>query len=63
MTGVINLGNEHRYPPNKAVYVVESRTASGGRDARLACGIMPDQEIIKTWGLPGRESNCPRWED
>ncbi|WP_158939469.1 ABC transporter substrate-binding protein [Streptomyces sp. NRRL S-87] len=61
-SGLLSLDSGHRYPPNKAVYVMEPRT-DGSVRTLLACGLLPDQppglNHPATWGGRDTPHPCP----
>ncbi|MFD0375350.1 ABC transporter substrate-binding protein [Streptomyces sp. NPDC127112] len=62
-SGLLSLDSRHKYPPNKAVYVMEPHLDKSVT-TWLACGLLPDQPPGRndpaTWGLPGKTHPCPR---
>ncbi|MFJ5551276.1 ABC transporter substrate-binding protein [Streptomyces sp. NPDC093225] len=62
-SGMLSLDSGHRYPPNKAVYVMEPQT-DGSVRTLLACGLLPDRPTglnnPATWGGgPTSKHKCP----
>ncbi|MFJ8162758.1 ABC transporter substrate-binding protein [Streptomyces sp. NPDC096136] len=62
-SGLLSLDSRHKYPPNKAVYVMESHLDKSVT-TWMACGLLPDQppglNNPATWGLPGKTHPCPQ---
>ncbi|MEV0992062.1 ABC transporter substrate-binding protein [Streptomyces sp. NPDC049949] len=61
-SGLLSLDSRHKYPPNKAVYVLESHMDKSVTTL-MACGLLPDQppglNNPATWGRPGKARPCP----
>lgn len=61
-SGLLSLDSRHKYPPNKAVYVLESHTDKSVT-TWMACGLLPDQppglDNPATWGSRGKARPCP----
>ncbi|MFD7835319.1 hypothetical protein [Streptomyces sp. NPDC059761] len=61
-SGLLSLDSRHKYPPNKAVYVLESHMDKSVTTL-MACGLLPDQppglNNPATWGRPGKTRPCP----
>ncbi|WP_329447567.1 ABC transporter substrate-binding protein [Streptomyces sp. NBC_01426] len=61
-SGLLSLDSRHKYPPNKAVYVLESHLDKSVT-TWMACGLLPDQppglNNPATWGRPGKTRPCP----
>lgn len=61
-SGLLSLDARNKYPPNKAVYILESHMDKSVT-TWMACGLLPDQPPGRnnpdTWGGPGQEHRCP----
>jgi ABC-type branched-subunit amino acid transport system substrate-binding protein len=57
-TGVLTLDRHNKYPPDKAVYVVENQP-QGKWVVRLACGHLADRPTSTTWGTSPAVFRCP----
>ncbi|MFF4098781.1 hypothetical protein [Streptomyces sp. NPDC001903] len=61
-SGLLSLDSRHKYPPNKAVYVLESHMDKSVTTL-MACGLLADQppglNNPATWGRPGKTRPCP----
>ncbi|MFF3327749.1 ABC transporter substrate-binding protein [Streptomyces sp. NPDC002889] len=61
-SGLLSLDTRNKYPPNKAVYILESHLDKSVT-TWMACGLLPDQppglNDPDTWGTTGREHRCP----
>ncbi|MEV7969654.1 hypothetical protein AB0O34_27295 [Sphaerisporangium sp. NPDC088356] len=60
-SGVLSLGGGHKYPLNKAVYMLQPK-ADGTVVTLMACGLLPDQENPSAWGPAGNRFPCPKEE-
>ncbi|MYT19436.1 hypothetical protein GTW69_03880, partial [Streptomyces sp. SID7760] len=50
-SGLLSLDSRHKYPPNKAVYVLESHTDKSVT-TWMACGLLPDQPPDRGFPAP-----------
>ncbi|MEV0415221.1 hypothetical protein AB0I68_31635 [Streptomyces sp. NPDC050448] len=61
-SGLLSLDTRNKYPPNKAVYILESHLDKSVT-TWMACGLLPDQppglNNPATWGTPGNLHPCP----
>ncbi|MFE2339015.1 ABC transporter substrate-binding protein [Streptomyces sp. NPDC059431] len=61
-SGLLSLDSRHKYPPNKAVYVLESHMDKTVT-TWMACGLLPEQppglDNPAAWGRPGYKRPCP----
>ncbi|WP_406002773.1 ABC transporter substrate-binding protein [Streptomyces sp. NBC_00829] len=62
-SGLLSLDNQNKFPPNKAVYVLESHLDKSVT-TWMACGLLPDQppglNNPEFWGSAGESHRCPR---
>ncbi|MFF3686746.1 hypothetical protein [Streptomyces sp. NPDC002187] len=61
-SGLLSLDTRHKYPPNKAVYILESHMDKSVT-TWMACGLLPDKPLglndPDTWGTAGEAHPCP----
>ncbi|OEJ43483.1 hypothetical protein AR457_04595 [Streptomyces agglomeratus] len=61
-SGLLSLDSRHKYPPNKAVYILEPHVDKSVTTL-MACGLLPDRPPGRnnpgTWGTAGKTHRCP----
>jgi hypothetical protein len=57
-SGVLQLGGQHKFPPDKAVYIRQIQP-DGKTTTLLSCGVLPDTTDPSHWG-PNLAFTCPR---
>jgi ABC-type branched-subunit amino acid transport system substrate-binding protein len=57
-SGQLRLDSDHKFPPDKAVFVREIRPGMGEVVSLLSCGILPDQQNPSRWGNAGHTFPC-----
>jgi ABC-type branched-subunit amino acid transport system substrate-binding protein len=59
-SGQLHLDSDHKFPPDKAVFVRGIRPGTGEVVALLSCGLLPDQQNPDRWGNAGHTFPCVR---
>ncbi|SOE08174.1 hypothetical protein [Streptomyces sp. Ag109_G2-15] len=59
-SGVLQLNDKNKYPPDKAVFIREINQPNGATARLLSCGILPDRQHRAHWGTAPDTFPCPR---